>query len=114
MKFVARILCLLSLVAFATSAVAHSANSAAMASAMITADVDASTDGSCAACDDQEAGLDTTVCSFVCNVAGLTAIEARSEHGFSAFASVVRAPMAEQGMQGLSGPPAKQPPRIYL
>ena len=81
---------------------------------LINADVDASTDGSCAACDDQEAGLDTTVCSFVCNVAGLTAIEARSEHGFSAFASVVRAPMAEQGMQGLSGPPAKLPPRIYL
>lgn len=114
MKFVARILCLLSLVAFATSAVAHSASSAAMASAMITADADASAKGDCAACDDQGAGLDTAVCNFVCNVAGLTAIEIRAAQGFSPFASVVRAPMAELRMQGLSGPPAKQPPRIDL
>ena len=111
MKFAAHILCLLSLMAFATSTVAHSASSVAMASAMITADAIASADEDCAVCDDQGAGLDATVCSFVCNVAGLTAIEARLEHGFSVFASAVRAPIAEQQMHGISGPPATQPPR---
>ena len=111
MKLVARILCLLSIVAFATGAVAHSAGSAAMASAMITADAGMTSMDDCDACGDPEAGLKGATCDFVCNAPGIAAIPSISTASGLIVVSDVHVRLPEHTQSGIAAPPAKQPPR---
>ena len=112
MKFIARIFCLLSLVAFVTGAVAHSAGSAAMASAMITADVDMALGGDCEACDNPGDGVEGTACNFACTVSGMVAIQSITDGSAPKFTSAKLGLMSNQAGPSIAGPPGKQPPRI--
>lgn len=114
MILLARLFCFLALMAFAVGAVAHSAGSAAMASAMITADVGMSGMDECDACGDQEAGLKGGVCNFVCNVAGMAAVPVASADTGHVATSIAHDRMRERVARGITGPPAKEPPRFHL
>ena len=114
MTHVSRLVCILTLVALAIGVVAYSAGSTTMASAMMAADADMYASADCDACGDSESGLKSAACDFVCNAAGMVTLFA-SAAANSTFAS----PDSPQfqltlAAEGLSGPPAKHPPRIYL
>ena len=108
MKVIARIFCLLSLVAFVTGAVAHSAGSAAM----ITADADMALGGDCEVCDNPDDGADGTACNFVCTVSGVVALQSINDESAPKFTSAKLDLISNQAEAGIAGPPAKQPPRI--
>ncbi|EAP79053.1 MAG: hypothetical protein GY701_04050 [Sulfitobacter sp.] len=113
MHFVARLIMIVVLAAFAVSSVAHAAGSARMASEMISAGAEMAGAG-CEACDDDTAGTLGVVCDFVCNSAAAAAmVEASAEFGPLAVSSAHRLPIPRDFF-GLSSPPAKQPPRFLL
>lgn len=110
----ARLLCFLALMAFAVGAVAHSAGSAAMASAMITADAGMSGMDDCNACGDPQAGLKGAVCDFVCNVTGMVAVPIITTGTDPVATSMTHDRMPERVARGITGPPAYEPPRFHL
>lgn len=110
----ARLFCFLALMAFTVGAVAYSAGSAAMASAMITADAGMSGMDDCDACGDQEAGLKGAVCDFVCNVTGMAAVPVISADTGHVATTITHNRMPERVARGITGPPAKEPPRFHL
>ncbi|RKF12471.1 hypothetical protein D6850_17515 [Roseovarius spongiae] len=113
MHLFARLMMTAVLAAFAASSVAHAAGSARMASEMIVAGVDV-TGAGCEACDDDAAGTLGIACDFVCNSAVAAALVETSA-GCGPFAvSSAHGMMIEQDFHGLTGPPAKQPPRLLL
>ena len=113
MRFLARLIMIAVLAAFAASSAAHAAGSARMASGMIAAGVDMAEDG-CEACDDDTAGALGIACDFVCNSAAAAALlEASAEFGPLAVSSAHGMPIARD-FRGLTSPPAKQPPKILL
>ena len=114
MEFFVRLFCFVALTAFAVGAVAHSAGSAAMASALITADAGMSGMDDCDACGDPEAGLKGAVCDFVCNVTGMAAIPVISADTGHVATSITHNRMPERVARGITGPPAKEPPRFHL
>ncbi len=114
MSFFARLFCIFALAAFAVSAVAHSAGSATMASAMITADAGMTSMDDCTACGDLEAGLTGATCDFVCNASGIAAIPSISADSGLIAVSDVHVRLPELAPRGIAGSPAKQPPRSYL
>lgn len=111
MNFFARLFCAFALAAFAVGAVAHSAGSAAMASAMITADAGMTSMDDCDACGDPEAGLKGATCDFVCNAPGIAAIPSISTASGLIVVSDVHVRLPEHTQSGIAAPPAKQPPR---
>lgn len=111
MILLARLFCFLALMAFAVGAVAHSAGSTAMASAMITADAGMD---DCDACGDPEAGLKGAVCDFVCNVTGMAAVPVISADTGHVATSITHDRMPERVARSITGPPAKEPPRLHL
>ena len=110
----ARLFCFLALMAFAVGAVANSAGSAAMASAMITVDAGMSGMDDCDACGDPEAGLKGAVCDFVCNVTGMAAVPVISADTGHVATSITHDRMPERVARSITGPPAKEPPRLHL
>jgi hypothetical protein len=113
MHFVARLIMITVLAAFAVGSVAHAAGSARMASEMIAAGAEMAGAG-CEACDDDTAGTLGVACDFVCNSATAVAlVEASAEFGPLAVSSAHGLPIARDFL-GLSSPPAKQPPRFLL
>ena len=111
MNIVTRLLCVFAIVAFATSAIAHSAGAAVMASAMITAEAGMSGMDDCDACDDPETSI---VCDFVCNAPGMAAIAVPPEGPIPTVTSDVHVSVPERSLRGFAGPPSTQPPRSYL
>ncbi len=85
-----------------------------MASAMITADVGMSGMDDCDACGDPEAGLKGAVCDFVCNVTGMAAVPIISADRGHVATSMAHDRMPERVVRGITGPPAKEPPRFHL
>lgn len=111
MNFVTRLLCVFAIVAFATSAIAHSAGATVMASEMITAEAGMSGIDDCAACDDPEMGI---ACDFVCNAPGMAAIAVPPAGAIPTVASDVHVSVPERTLRGVAGPRSTQPPRSYL
>ena len=112
MHFVARLIIIAVLAAFAASSVAHAAGSARMASEMITAGAEMP-GADCEACDGS-AGPSGIACDFVCNSATAAALlETSAEFGLHAISSAHGMPIARD-FRGLTSPPAKQPPRFLL
>ena len=112
MHFVARLIMIAVLAAFAVSSVAHAAGSARMASEMITAGAEMP-GADCEACDGS-AGPLGVACDFVCNSATAVAlVGASAEFGPIAVSSAHGLPIARD-FRGLTSPPAKQPPKILL
>ncbi|MDF1671200.1 MAG: hypothetical protein P1U83_16480 [Roseovarius sp.] len=114
MKFFARLMMIASLAAFAASSVAHAAGSAKMASEMIAEGVEMTALADCEACDDDATGSLGIACDFVCNSAAAAAlVEASAEFDPLAVSSAHGMPIARD-FRGLTSPPAKQPPRLFL
>ncbi|QIK42488.1 hypothetical protein [Pontivivens nitratireducens] len=112
MHFVARLIMIAVLAAFAVSSVAHAAGSARMASEMITAGAEMP-GADCEACDDS-AGPSGIACDFVCNSAAAAAlVETSAEFGLHAISSAHGMSIARD-FRGLTSPPAKQPPKFLL
>lgn len=114
MKFFARLVCVLALVAFAAGTVAQSAGSAAMASEMITADAGVTDMGACDACDVPEAGIVGISCDFVCAAGGLAAMSISPADSVATVASDRPAGMPARTAHGFAAPPSTQPPRTFL
>ena len=113
MHFVARLIIIAVLAAFAASSVVHAAGSARMASEMIAAGAGMA-GADCEACDDDTAGTLGVACDFVCNSATAVAlVGASAEIGPIAVSSAHGLPIARD-FRGLISPPAKQPPKILL
>jgi len=114
MQFLARFMMVVTFAAFAASSVVHAAGSAWVASGMIAADVEMTTLADCDACDDGVAGTLGIACDFVCNSATITAEpEASANSGPIAVPYNYGTPVA-QDVRGLTGPPAQEPPRLFL
>jgi hypothetical protein len=112
MHFVARLIMIAVLAAFAASSVVHAAGSARMASEMIAAGAEMP-GADCEACDGS-AGPSGIACDFVCNSATAVAlVGASAEFGLIAVSSAHGLPIARD-FSGLISPPAKQPPRFLL
>lgn len=114
MKFLARITCILALVALAAGAIANSAGSAVMASAMVAAGAGMADMNDCDACGDTESGLGGLACDFVCNAPGIAAVQAPLADSVPAIAPDAHASLPERTAHGIAGPPAKQPPRTLI
>jgi hypothetical protein len=110
----ARLICILSLVAFAIGAVAQSSGSIAMASSMVTTDRGMMAMDDCDACDGLEDGKMGPVCNFVCNALGTAALLSIPAGTNRIAAAVAHEIQPVDVPHGISGLPAKQPPRFYL
>ncbi|EIE51764.1 hypothetical protein ACRARG_19245 [Pseudooceanicola sp. C21-150M6] len=110
----ARLICILSLVAFAIGAVAQSAGSIAMASSMVSTDDGMMAMDDCDACGSLEDGKLGSVCDFVCNAAGMAALLSIPAGTSPIAATAAHEIQLVDVPHGISGPPAQQPPRFYL
>src|SRR3546814_16223585 len=81
MNFVARLIIVAVLAAFAVSSVAHAAGSAEMAAATIACDDAATHMSDCDACGDLDAGEMGVACDFVCGAGGFAAVLAPQAYG---------------------------------
>lgn len=111
MKLLARLICMLALLAFASGTVAHSAGSAAMTAMMVTADVSATGMDDCDACDDPKAGLAGIVCDVACNATGFAAIPVAALGTGQVGTVGGHERLPERALHGIAGPPAIAPPR---
>ncbi|MET4702077.1 hypothetical protein ABIE65_005128 [Constrictibacter sp. MBR-5] len=114
MNFVARLIIVAVLAAFAVSSVAHAAGSAEMAAATIACDDAATHMSDCDACGDLDAGEMGVACDFVCGAGGFAAVLAPQAYGIvSAPREALRAPVTQE-FSGVSSSPAKPPPRTLI
>lgn len=115
MKFFARLIVVTVLAAFAASSVAYAAGSAEMTAAMIASD-DAAAMGmsDCDACGDADAGQTTFTCNFICGAGGFVPLLVPQSQGMFQSLRQTLAPVVTQDLRGLTGPPAKQPPRTLI
>ena len=114
MRYWARLVCILSLVAFAIGVVAYSAGTTTMASAMVTANAGMTANDDCNACDDSEPGFKGAACDFACNAASAVNYYANAAVANPAATPDRPAFQLAQITHGMTGPPAKHPPRIFL
>jgi len=105
-------MCVLALLVFAGSAVAHSAGSVAMASEMIVTASGMTGMDDCDACSDPEAGFKGAVCDFVCNATGFAAVPVISTDAIHVAASDAHVKLPERAARSFSAPPAEEPPRF--
>lgn len=114
MKFLARLILVAVLAAFAVSSVAHAAGSAEMAAAMITSDDAAMHMSDCDACGDVDAGDMGVACGFVCGAGGFAAVLAPQAYDIVSTSREALGPAVTQDFCGVSSPPAKHPPRSLI
>lgn len=114
MKFFARLLLVAILAAFAASSVAHAAGSAGMAAAMIASDEAAMDMSECDPCDDSNACEMGIACNFVCGAGAFAAVLAPQTQGIIHAPRETLWPAITQDWYGVTGPPAKQPPRTLI
>lgn len=114
MKFIARLMLAAFLAAFAASSVAYAADSGEMAASMVLSD-DAMEISDCATpCGEVDAGGSAVVCDIECGVGGFAAVLATQTQGVFQAPWVIMAPPVAQTSDGLTGLPAKQPPRTLI
>ena len=114
MKFLARLILVAVLAAFAASSVAHAAGSAEMAAAMIASDDAAMHMSDCDPCGDTDAGEMGLACGFVCGAGGFAAVLAPQAHGVVSASREALGPAVTQDFCGIASPPAKHPPRTLI
>lgn len=112
MRYLARLTMIAALAVFLAGSVLHAAGSAAMATETVAADMVAMAD--CGACGGEDAGAAGIACDFVCNVSGFAAMPAPAEGAGPVAASRARPAFANRSFRGLTGLPAKEPPRISI
>ena len=114
MKFVARLILVTVLAAFAASSIAHAAGSAEMAAAMIASDDAATHMSDCDVCGDTDSGEMGLTCELVCGAGGFAAVLAPQAFDNVSAPREALGPAVTQDFSGLSSPPAKQPPRTLI
>lgn len=114
MKFVARLILVAVLAAFAASSVAQAVGSAEMAAAMFASDDAAMHMPDCDACDDTDAGEMDLACGFVCGAGGFAVVLAPQPHVIVSASREALEPAVTQDFRGIASPPAKHPPRILI
>ena len=114
MQLVARLILVAVLAAFAVSSVAQAAGSAGMAAEMVASGTATMDMADCDACDDPESGGMGLACDFVCGAGSFAAVLAQQTDRFAqATGGPLDLPVAND-LRGLSGSPAKQPPRTLI
>lgn len=113
MILLARFFCILALTAFGAGAVANSAESSVMVSGMMTADGMTAMDD-CDACGTPDTGFKGSVCDFVCNATAMVALPVVSTDAGAVPFSSTHERLPERTARGITGPPAKEPPRFYF
>ena len=114
MTLIARVFCVLALVAFAAGAVANAAGAAAVASDTVAQDAGMTGAAGCDACDDMQASFDNLACQFVCGAGSLVALQAPSAFVHAAAAVAAHDGSCVGTMRGIAGPGFTQPPRSFL
>lgn len=113
-KLVARLFCVLALVAFAAGGFAHAAGSAVIGSAMVAQDAGMTGEAGCDACEDMKAGSSLLACQFVCSAGSLVALQAPSPVATSQTGIGLHYAKTVSNLLGISGPPFTQPPRFFI
>ncbi|MCW7546304.1 hypothetical protein N7I30_21255 [Aurantimonas litoralis] len=114
MQFVARLLFVAFLSAFAASSVAHAAGSAKMAADMATSHVAAMEMADCDACDGPEVGDIGIACDVLCGSGSLAAILGPQSGRFIQPLGGLLDPAVTEDLCGLTCPPTEQPPRTFI
>ena len=114
MKLFARLVVVTVLAAFAASSVAYAAGSAEMTAAMIASDDAAMDMSDCDACGDADAGQTAFACNFICGAGGFASLLVPQSQGMFQSPRQTLSPVVTQNLRGLTGPPAKQPPRSLI
>ena len=114
MMLLARLMLAAFLAAFAATSVGHAAGSGEMAAAMVLSDDAMETSDCVIPCGESDAGGLAVVCDIECGTGGVVALLAGQAHGvFQEPQEIFALPIA-QTSNGLTGPPAKQPPRTLI
>ncbi len=114
MKFVARLILVAVLAAFAANPVAQAAGSAEMAATMIASDDAAMHMPDCDACKDTDAGEMGLACGFVCGAGGFTVVLAPQLYVIVSALREAHGPAVTQDFRGIASPPAEHPPRTLI
>lgn len=115
MKLFARLLLVTVLAVFTAGSVAFAAGSAQMAATMIVASDEAAMDmPECDPCGASDAGEMGIACDLVCGAGGFAAVLAPQTQSIVQAPHEALWPAVAQGSYGLTGPPAKQPPRTLI
>ncbi len=116
MKFVARLILVAVLAAFAANPVAQAAGSAEMAATMIASDDAAMHMPDCDACGDTDAAEMGLACGFVCGAGagGFAVVLAPQAYVIVSASREALEPAVTQDFRGIANPPAKHPPRILI
>ncbi|GHA19475.1 hypothetical protein V6617_18335 (plasmid) [Pelagibacterium nitratireducens] len=112
MKFFVRLIVVTVLAAFAASSVAHATGSAEMTAAMIASDDAAMDMPDCDACGDE--GQTAFACDVICGAGGFASLLVPQSQGMFQSPRQTLNPVVTQNLRGLTGPPAKQPPRSLI
>ena len=114
MTFLTRFVLATVLAVFAASSFVHTTGSGAMAANMIATGATITVMPDCDACGDTDIDGVGFACDFVCNASNLTA--ALVPQMQDAYKGVSEEPTksATHDFRGLTSPPAKHPPRIFI
>jgi hypothetical protein len=114
MTLLARLILAAVLAVFAASSVAYAAGSAEMSAAMIASDNAAMGMSDCDACGDADAGQTAFACNFICAAGGFAPLLVPQSQGMFQSPRQTLAPVVTPDLHGLTGSPAKQPPRTLI
>ena len=114
MQFIARLIFVALLAAFAASSVAHAAGSAKMAADMVAIDVASMDMADCEACDGPEVGGMGLACDFLCGSGSLAAVLGPHGDRFVQPTGGLLDPAVTDDHRGLTCPPTEQPPRTLI
>ena len=114
MKPWARLICTLALAAVALAVVLQSTGPDSMAPSAVAADAGMVAMGDCDTCNGMETGSQPSGCDPVCGTGGMFALRTLSTDVSPVAGADSYALMQAPTVNGLSGPPAKQPPRFLL
>ena len=114
MQFIARLLFVALLAAFAVSSVAHAAGSAKMAADMVAIDVASMDMADCEACDGPELGGMGLACDFLCSSGSFAAVLGPQGDRFVQPTGDPLNTLVTGGHRGLICPPTEHPPRTHL
>lgn len=114
MQFIARLIFVALLAAFAASSVAHAAGSAKMAADMVAIDVASMDMADCEACDGPEVGGMGPTCDFLCSSGSFAAVLGPQGDRFVQPPHGLLNPVVSGGHRGLTCPPTEHPPRTHL
>ncbi len=114
MQFIAGLVLVGLLAAFAASSVGHAAGSAKMAADMVAIDVASMDMADCEACDGPEVGGMGLACDFLCGSGSLAAVLGPHGDRFVQPTGGLLDPAVTDDHCGLTCPPTEQPPRTLI